>query len=90
VVSSNPAIALLHTASAGVDACQKATKNAYGLKFGAVVEDNETKGLRTELIFDGWSSYEAFEKSNVTGNVDSTVKIRPIAGFLGREDRSKL
>jgi len=89
-VSSNPGIVLLHSTSTGADAWTKAVENINELSFGAVVEDTETKGVRLELIFGSWSSYEAFEKSDAAKGAESATKIRPIAGFLGREDRSKL
>lgn len=93
-LSSNPAIVLLHSTSSGVDSWKSAVDSAKGANFGAVVEDKDTKGVRTELILDGWSSYEAFEKSEAAKTLltdsESAVKIRPIAGFLGREEKSKL
>lgn len=89
-VSSNPGIVLLHSTSVRADAWAKAVGNINELNFGAVVEDTEIKGVRLELIFSGWSSYEAFEKSDAAKGTESATKIRPIAGFLGREDRSKL
>jgi hypothetical protein len=98
VVSSNPAIVLLHTTSSALEECARAAEDASrdskGLNSVVVVEDTETKGIRTELIMDSWKSYEAFETSGaanaiIKGN-ESAVKIRVIAGFLGREDKSKL
>jgi hypothetical protein len=93
-ISSSPAIVLLHSTISGVDAWKGAVESAKGANFGMVVEDKETKGLRTELILDGWKSFEAFEKSEAARTLleasEGAVKIRPIAGFLGREDKSKL
>jgi hypothetical protein len=89
-VSSEPAIVLLHSTSTGSDSWRLATDNIRGSSFAAVVEDSETKGVRTELILENWASYETFEKSDMVKSTESTVKVRPIAGFLGREDRSKL
>jgi hypothetical protein len=82
-----------------VDECTRAAgekpgKDSRGLNFVAVVEDTETKGIRMEVIMDDWKSYEAFENSDAASALvkrsESAVKIRPIAGFLGREDKSKL
>jgi hypothetical protein len=90
---------LLHTTSSSVDECTRAvsgiiSKNLRGLSFVAVVEDTETNGIWTEIIMDSWESYEAFEQSDAASAVmkeaESAVKIRPIGGFLGREDKSKL
>jgi hypothetical protein len=60
------------------------------LRLAALVEDHETKGVRTEFILENWASFEAFEKSDMVKSAESTVKVRPVAGFLGREDKSKL
>ncbi|KAH6523276.1 hypothetical protein HBI56_083950 [Parastagonospora nodorum] len=90
LVSSNPGIVLLHSTSTGADAWAKAVEDINELSFSAVVEDDETKGVRLELIFDSWSRYEAFEMSDAVKGAENATKIRPIAGFLGREDRSKL
>lgn len=92
-VSSSPVIVLLHSTSSSADQWRGAAEGARGLNFVAVVEDKETKGVRTEMILDGWKSYEAFENGagkSVTKAADEAVKIRPIAGFLGRDDKSKL
>jgi hypothetical protein len=92
-VSSNPVIVLLHSTSSSADEWRGAADGVKGLNFVAVVEDEETKGVRTEMILDGWRSYEAFETGagqSVTKAANEAVKIRPIEGFLGREDKSKL
>jgi hypothetical protein len=89
-VSSEPAIVLLHSTSTRIESWRTATENVRGLSFAAVVEDRETKSLRTELILENWASYEAFEESDMVKSAESAIRIRPIAGFLGREDRSKL
>lgn len=89
-ISSDPAIVLLHSTSAGLDALRTATEKFKGLSFVAVVEDPEAHSVRIELILENWTSYEALEKSETVKSAESAVKIRPIAGFLGREDKSKL
>jgi hypothetical protein len=97
-VSTNPAIVLLHNTSLGVDGSKDAAERVVGnvkeLSFLAVVEDKETNGVRTQIVMDSWESYEKFEKSDaakcLTTNASSVVKIKAIAGFLGREDKSKL
>lgn len=92
-VSSNPVIVLLHSTSSNADEWKSAVGNVKGLNFVAVVEDKETKGVRMEMILDGWKSYESFESgagTSVTKAANEAVKIRPIAGFLGREEISKL
>jgi hypothetical protein len=90
---------LLHTTLSSADECTRAlsedaSKSSKGLSVIAVVDDAETKGVRMEIIMDSWKSYGAFEQSDAASVVirgtDSAVKIRPIAGFLGREDKSKL
>lgn len=92
-VPSNPVIVLLHSTSSSADEWRSAAEGSRGLNFIAAVEDNETKGMRAEMILDGWKSYEAFESGagkSVTNAANEAVKIRPIAGFLGRDDKSKL
>lgn len=93
LVSSNPVIVLLHSPSSSADEWRDAAGGARGLNFVAVVEDMETQGVRAEMILDGWKSYEAFESGagkSVTSGANEAIKIRPIAGFLGREEKSKL
>jgi hypothetical protein len=93
-VSSTPAVVLLHTTTGGVDVCSEAIDNNAGLSAVLVVEDKETKGVRAQYVLSTWENYAAFEKSaagrSITAEAQETVKIRPIAGFLGREDKSKL
>ncbi|RYF31188.1 MAG: hypothetical protein EOO38_31735 [Cytophagaceae bacterium] len=55
------------------------------------VEDAETKGVRAQYVFNTWEKYTAFEKSDAGRRVaeaQEKVRIRPIAGFLGREDKA--
>lgn len=92
-VSSNPVIVLLNSASSSADEWRGAVEGARGLNLVAVVEDKETNSVRTEMILDGWRSYESFESGtgkSVANPANEAVKIRPIAGYLGREDKSKL
>jgi hypothetical protein len=97
-LSTNPAIVLLHTTSPGVDdskdAAERMVGNVKELNFLALVEDKETNGVRIQIVMDSWKSYEKFEKTDkakgLTTNASSVVKIKAIAGFLCREDKSKL
>lgn len=76
---------------------ETALKEVNGFNKFVVVEDNANNSVRTEYILEHAEQYEAFLKSKVmkahqegSRSVAKEVKVRAIAGFLGREERSKL
>jgi hypothetical protein len=91
-VSANPAVVLLHTTSASQQDLRTAAHGgAKNLNSIVIVEDAGTNGVRAQYVLNDWKSYEAFEAAGaVVKEAESVVKIRPINGFLGREDKSKL
>lgn len=63
-----------------------------GVSLFAVVEDKDANGIRVQCVAQDWDAFANFQASVLdsgTGHVEM-VKIRPIDGFLGREDKHKL
>lgn len=94
-VTAKPAVVLLHTTSANQqDVRSAAHGGAKFLNSIIIVEDMETNGVRAQYVLSDRKSYEDFERAEaakaVARGAESVVKICPIAGFLGREDKSKL
>jgi hypothetical protein len=76
---------------------ESAFKSVTGLKKFVVSEDKVSNSVRTEYVLESWEQYEAFLKSGVrkahqegSKIIANDVKVRAIAGFLGREGKSKL
>jgi hypothetical protein len=102
-ISSNPAIVLMNmpskpNASATKEAekwhelSQIVTKSVKGVNAFTVVEDRETNSTRVECVLNSWDAFAGYQEFMVDGRRDGAevVKIRPIDGFVGRENSSKL
>jgi hypothetical protein len=76
---------------------ESALKGVTGFNKFVVTEDKASNSVRTECVLENWEQYETFLESGVTKahqegsqSIAKDVKVRAIAGFLGREEKSKL
>lgn len=80
------------------DAAQEALSKGGDLNVFIVAEDKESNSIRAEYVLKSWDAFEHFaSRSTSHANFEAekmgpteVVKIRPIDGFIGREDKSKL
>lgn len=71
--------------------------NTKGFSSVIVVEDRESNSVREEYVLQSWGDFEAIAaryKSHDSDNASRVptdiVKVKAVAGFLGRDDKSKL
>lgn len=89
----------VHSLEGWKDFAKSASSSVKGFNVFTVVEDKETNSVRAEYVLDSWEALGEVQSLGVAEkNKDNAknrtsvdaVKIRAIAGFIGREDRSKL
>lgn len=96
--TSNPVIALAHFDVESNKMSEKWESIDVDVLKGFVVSDNEeTKDVRVEFVFDNWAEYQKVKKSGElwndvggSGKVLEIVEMEAVAGFVGRDGKSRL
>jgi hypothetical protein len=63
-----------------------------GVSAFTVVEDQEANSTRVEAVLQSWDAFAEYQEFLIDGRQDGAVvvRLRPIDGFVGRENASKL
>lgn len=88
---SKPGIALQPN-GAWKEIAEARVSKVNGVSLFAVVEDSEANGIRVQCVAQDWDAFANFQTSVLDDGAGHAemVKIRPVDGFLGREDTYKL
>ena len=101
-VSSNPAVVLMNIPSKSELSTKDKERwremssivmnSVKGVSAFTVVKDQEANSTRVEAVLQSWDAFAEYQEFLIDGRQDGAVvvELRPIDGFVGRENASKL
>ena len=101
-VSSNPAVVLMNIPSKSELSTKDKERwremssivmnSVKGVSAFTVVKDQEANSTRVEAVLQSWDAFAEYQEFLIDGRQDGAVvvRLRPIDGFVGRENASKL